>query len=90
MTILATRAALAIINSVANPAINIETRNCNVENLSAIIADAASADDLLHALERLDRAIDGIRGLDAVLDHGGDFYPALREARATIGKVKGE
>jgi hypothetical protein len=90
MTILATRAALAIINSVANPALNIETRNCNVKNLSAIIADAALADDLLHALERLERAIDGIRGLDAVLDHGGDFYPALREARAAVAKAKGE
>jgi hypothetical protein len=50
----------------------------------------AASPKMLAALERLSSAIDGMVCLDTVLDHSGDFYPALREARAVIAEAKSE
>lgn len=95
-TTLANKAALAIINSVANPALHYQTQNCNAKNLAAIIAAAIAPDNLLQALEiilplahkerdRLTRQINDRSG-----DEDTQAADACAKAAAAIAKAKGE
>jgi hypothetical protein len=83
-TPLAAKAAIAIINSVANPALNLDTKNCNARTLSEIIARETAADELLQAL------LDELNVLDAEARSWAGFpatdpaYIALEKRRSKI------
>jgi hypothetical protein len=83
-TPLAAKAAIAIINSVANLALNLDTKNCNARTLSEIIARETTADELLQVLR------DELSVLDAEARSWAGFpatdpaYIALEKRRQKI------
>lgn len=92
MTQLAKKAAMAIINSTANPALHIETKNVTGRNLATIIDRETCADDLLEALEALlPLASQEAAHLadDDMPEDAAAAWTLIEQARAAIAKAKG-
>lgn len=89
----AQRAALAISNSVANPALSIETRNCTAQTIASIIDQETGIPDLIETVawlvanaERWRRGDiqSGPRGRDA------DWFSRIERAKTALARLTGK